>query len=262
MSRAESGCIAHALLLFGWQGSVCNSTLTKISNYPHGPTFRSDAYIVVGGGPDNCSGRAGAEKVALFALDAMEVCESIKTKDGARVCIRAGLASGSVVAGVVGKTMPKFTLFGDTVNFASRMESTSIKMKIQCSDMTYRLLRDAEGCDFDLEKRIENGVAGVHAKGKGQVSTWWINGATQRKGTEYVKVVENIGKVPEVASFDPQASRDSLDAMESADQSNEDSDDPKKRRSITFEDEKYTNFTMSSDLDAIDSSEDEDGQEE
>jgi hypothetical protein len=192
----------------------------------------------------------------------MEVCESITTKDGVRVCIRAGIASGSVVAGVVGKTMPKFTLFGDTVNFASRMESTSIKMKIQCSDMTYRLLRDAEGCDFDLEKRIENGVAGVHAKGKGQVSTWWINGATQRKGTEYVKVVENIGKVPEVASFDPQASRDSLDAMESADQSNEDSDDPKRRRSITFEDEKYTNFPMSSDLDAIDSSEDEGGKEE
>ena len=229
---------------------------------PSIPTFRSDAYIVIGGGPDNCLGRAGAEKVALFALDAMEVCESIKTKDGARVCIRAGLASGSVVAGVVGKTMPKFTLFGDTVNFASRMESTSIKMKIQCSDMTYRLLRDAEGYDFDLEKRIENGVAGVHAKGKGQVSTWWIKGATQRKGTEYVKVVENVGKIPEVASFDPQASRDSLDAMESADQSNEDSDEPKRRRSITFEDEKHTNFPMPSDLDAIDSSEDEGGQEE
>ena len=100
------------------------------------PLFsRSDAYIVIGGGPDNCLGRTGAEKVALFALDAMEVCESIVAKNGARVCIRAGLASGPVVAGVVGKTMPKFTLLGDTVNFASRMESTSIKMKIQCSDM-------------------------------------------------------------------------------------------------------------------------------
>lgn len=200
--------------------------------------FHSDAYIVIGGGPDNCLGRTGAEKVALFALDAMEVCESIVAKNGARVCIRAGLASGPVVAGVVGKTMPKFTLFGDTVNFASRMESTSIKMKIQCSDMTYRLLTDAEGHEFALEKRIENGVAGVHAKGKGQVSTWWINSATPRNGREYIKVVENVGKVPGVASFEPQASRDSLDTMERADPSNEESDEPERRRSITFEDEK------------------------
>ena len=215
------------------------------------PLFsRSDAYIVIGGGPDNCLGRTGAEKVALFALDAMEVCESIVAKNGARVCIRAGLASGPVVAGVVGKTMPKFTLFGDTVNFASRMESTSIKMKIQCSDMTYRLLTDAEGHEFDLEKRIENGVAGVHAKGKGQVSTWWINSATPRKGREYIKVVENVGKVPEVATFEPQASRDSLDTMERADPSNEESDEPERRRSITFEDEKspMMQLQMSSDL--------------
>ena len=188
--------------------------------------------------------------MALFALDAIEVCESIVAKNGARVCIRAGLASGPVVAGVVGKTMPKFTLFGDTVNFASRMESTSIKMKIQCSDMTYRLLTDAEGHKFDLEKRIENGVAGIHAKGKGQVSTWWINSATPRKGREYIKVVENVGKVPEVASFEPQASRDSLDTMERADPSNEESDEPERRRSITFEDEKspMMQMQMSSDL--------------
>ena len=236
-------------------GHKTSGSLIYLTNASHHHTcstfpFYSDAYIVIGGGPDNCLGRTGAEKVALFALDAMEVCESIVAKNGARVCIRAGLASGPVVAGVVGKTMPKFTLFGDTVNLASRMESTSIKMKIQCSDTTYRLLTDAEDHEFDLEKRIENGVSGVHAKGKGQVSTWWINSATPRKGQEYIRLVENVGKVPEVAtcSFEPQASRDSLDTMERADPSNEESDEPERRRSITFEDEKSPMMNMSSDL--------------
>ena len=122
------------------------------------------------------------------------------------------------------------------------MESTSTKMKIQCSDITYRLLMDAEGHEFDLEKRLEDGVAGVHAKGKGQVSTWWINGATPRKGQEYIKVVENVGRPPNLG---PNASRDSLDTMERAGISNDGSndadrrrsDDPDRRKSITFEDE-------------------------
>jgi hypothetical protein len=56
------------------------------------------------------------------------------------------------------------------------MESSSKKMKIQCSDFTRQLLQDAPDFTFDLEERVENGVKGIELKGKGLTNTWWIKG--------------------------------------------------------------------------------------
>jgi len=142
-----------------------------------------DAYIALGGAPNKCSGPESAERVTLFALEALQAVKDFETEDGAKIYIRAGLASGPIVAGVVGSSLPKYTMFGYTVNFASRMESTSIKMRLQVSPVTHRLLLDAPNYKFMCEQRREGGEIGVEVKGKGRQITYWVDSASRMTET-------------------------------------------------------------------------------
>lgn len=124
-----------------------------------------DAYMVVSGVPQPRPDHL--EALADLALDIVESITGLTDSQERAVPMRIGLASGPVVAGVVGSQRFFYDVWGDAVNIASRMESTGVIGRIQLPQPAYERLGDR----FTFEERGD-----VDVKGKGVLHTWFLTG--------------------------------------------------------------------------------------
>ncbi|MEO8463225.1 MAG: adenylate/guanylate cyclase domain-containing protein, partial [Chloroflexota bacterium] len=118
-----------------------------------------DAYMAVAGAPE---ARADHAEAALaMARRMLGAATDWRAANGLDLQMRIGLASGKVVGGVIGQKRILFDLWGDTVNAASRMESSGLPGRIQVAPTTWELLR--EGHDFEPRE--------IDVKGLGPMTT-------------------------------------------------------------------------------------------
>jgi adenylate cyclase len=122
-----------------------------------------DAYMAACGLEEKVTNHAvkcitAAQKMLAF-LEERNKSHEIKWR------MRVGIHSGTIVAGVVGKKKFAYDLFGDTINTASRMESSGVPGKINISGPSYQLVKN----DIDCEYRGE-----IHAKGKGEIKMYFV----------------------------------------------------------------------------------------
>jgi adenylate cyclase len=124
-----------------------------------------DAYMVAGGFPDQRDGHAN--DVSAMALDMLTAIEDCNRETEQPVSIRIGIHTGPAVAGVIGVKKFVYDVWGDTVNTASRLESSGLPGRIQISEQAAALVNDR----FVVEER-----GSVELKGKGCMKTFWLVG--------------------------------------------------------------------------------------
>jgi class 3 adenylate cyclase len=164
-TRLSSGMAAHDLV------AILNEVFTVFDHLVDAAGVEKvktigDAYMVVGGMTERRSDHL--ERIATMALELGQAVESIDACRRLDIRFRVGIHCGPVVAGVIGTKKFIYDVWGDTVNLASRMESTGIPGRIQVSPIVEERLRNA----FRFDPRGPTDVKGV-----GSMNTFFLLGA-------------------------------------------------------------------------------------
>jgi adenylate cyclase len=124
-----------------------------------------DAYMAAGGIP--VKNRTNPVEVILAAMEMQQFMEGLKDTKTDIWDLRIGIHTGSVIAGVVGQKKFSYDIWGDTVNTASRMESSGKIGKINISASTYQLIKEFFDCEFRGKMPV---------KYKGDIAMYFVDG--------------------------------------------------------------------------------------
>jgi len=124
-----------------------------------------DAYMAAGGIPLKNS--TNPVEVVLAALEMQSYMQQLKSSRANIWDLRIGIHTGPVIAGVVGHKKVSYDIWGDTVNTASRMESSGVPGKINISGITYSMVKDFFLCEYRGKLPV---------KYKGNIDMYFVNG--------------------------------------------------------------------------------------